>query len=126
MLPHDLAGLIAFDPLGSAVPGDDPTRRVEHEDCVVLRILDQQPEALFTLSQDLLGLLASREVAGHLAEPTQAPAGLIQGGNDYIGPKARPLFADPPAFILNPSVGCRHLQFPRRLACRYILGWIKA
>src|SRR5262249_34433817 len=53
VLADDLVGAPALDPLGGGVPGLDVPGRVEHEDGVVGRALDEQAEPLLALAEPL-------------------------------------------------------------------------
>ncbi len=68
--PDDLARGVALDPLGAGVPAlHDPFGR-EHEDRVVLDVVDQQPEADLAAPQQLLGAALPADVL-HLDEEVE-------------------------------------------------------
>src|SRR5262245_52980495 len=49
MLADDLAGLVALEPLGTRIPGENVAHRVEREDGIVAHALHQQPVETFGL-----------------------------------------------------------------------------
>ena len=59
----------------------------------------------------LLGLLAGRQVTGDFREAEQLPVVVLEGRDDDVGPKLRAVLANPPALVLEPSLGSGHLQF---------------
>src|SRR5262245_12526114 len=65
MLPHDLAGLIAFDPLGSAVPGQHMALGVEQKEGIIGDAVDEELKDFFTLHLSDLSLLAGRLLGLH-------------------------------------------------------------
>ena len=65
VLADDLLGPVALDPLGPGVPGGDVALRVEHEDGVVGRPVDEQPELVGLVPGPLL-LPEERDEAPHL------------------------------------------------------------
>src|SRR6266699_2657823 len=78
------------------------------EDCRSL--FSAKFEQLFGLSQRLLFLARFGRVAGELRESKQAPLGVAQSSDDYVGPKARPVFADSPAVVFTLSMPHRSGQ----------------
>src|SRR3954464_14507321 len=74
--------------------------RVEQEDGVVLHALDEHAEALLTLTQSFLGLLAVRQVTGDFKESPNPAGHVPQGGDDHIRPEPGAVLTDPPALVL--------------------------
>ena len=58
MLADDFRRRVSLDPLGPQVPRCDAAFRIEHEDRVILNVLDHQPQAFFALAQRLFRLPA--------------------------------------------------------------------
>jgi hypothetical protein len=125
MLSEDFVPRVAFEPFGAAVPTDDAPARVQHEDRVVLDPFDQQPKALLALAQRLFGLFALGQVAGDFEKAAQGARGRLQGRDGHVGPEARAVLAQPPAFVKEAAGLGRHFEFVFRPAALEGLGRIK-
>jgi hypothetical protein len=84
----DLLLGVALDPLGSGVPALDQALRGEHEDRVVLDLLDQQSEADLTASQLLLGTALAADVL-HLEEEVERSLAAVEHGGEGGEHRAR-------------------------------------
>ncbi len=65
MAPEDLRRGIPFDALRAGVPARDAAVGVEHEDRAVLQAVEEQAEALLSMSEPFLGTLSLGDVAEH-------------------------------------------------------------
>ena len=79
---------VSLDPLGPGVPRGHVPFRVEHEDGVVLRPFDQEPEPLLAPPQALLDLLAGSQVSGDFREADEMVLVIPQRRDDDVGPKS--------------------------------------
>ena len=110
MAADDLGGRVALDTLGARIPGRDVARRVEHENGVIERAVDEQPERLLAVAQREIGVPALGEIARDLAESYE-PSGLIQQrGDDDVGPESRAVLAHAPTVIFEPAITRRELE----------------
>ncbi len=116
VLADDLVGRVVLDPLGPEVPGRDQTRRVEHEDGVVLNALDQETQAQLALPHLLLRLPPLGQVAGDLGEPLQLPVGTADRRQDHVGPEAGAVLAQAPVLVLEATRLLGDGQLPLALA----------
>src|SRR5262249_44540809 len=73
----------------------------------------------------LLGPSLFRQVPGDLQKPPDRAGLVAQGGEDDVGPEARAVLAQPPAFLLV-LAGGGGLQLPRRLAGGHVLRRVEA
>ena len=51
-----------------------------------------------------------RHVAGNFGVAAQPPAGIAERRHHNVGPEARALLTEPPAFVFHPAFGLRHAQ----------------
>ena len=91
VVTDDLAGLVTFDP-AAPVPAGDAADRVEHEDRVVGRAVDQKSEPLLAFLQVLHGAPALGEVARHLPEADTRPCSSFSAVNTTLAQKRWPSF----------------------------------
>ncbi len=77
VLADDLVGLVALEPFGPGVPGDDPPLRVEHEDGVVRGPLNEQAKLVGLVPRPLL-LQEQFNEATHLGLEGDRQQGLHQ------------------------------------------------
>ena len=98
------------------IPVGDVAVGVEHVDGVVGDALHQQPELLLALPERLLGGLAFGQVARDLGKADQLAGRLADRIDDDVGPEARAVLADAPAFALELAFARGGLQRPRRQA----------
>src|SRR4029077_5260830 len=82
----------------------------EHEDRVVPDALNEESEALLTLSERLFGEAALGQVAGDFGEPNEMPGMVSQRGDDHVCPEATAILADAPTLVLEPSNPRRFLE----------------
>ena len=71
---------------------------------------------LVSLSQLLFRLLALGEIAGHFGETNVCPCFVSNRGEDDIGPKSSPVFAQAPALPFGSVCRCGHRQCFFRLS----------
>ena len=121
----DLVGGVALQCLRAGVPAAHRAVHVEHEDGVVAHAVHQQPEALLAGAQFLLVALALGEVARDLDEAVELAAGPAHGRDDHVGPEARAVLAQAPAFVLEAALGRGPAQFLLRPSGRDGLGRIE-
>src|SRR5258706_1194159 len=110
MPPDDLRGLVALDPHSAGVPAHHAALRIEHEDGVVLDAVDQQPEALLALAQQIFLAPAVRKIARDLGEAAQLAAVVLERGDDHVRPEERAVLAHAPAFVLEAALRRRDLE----------------
>src|SRR5439155_9277053 len=122
----DFPGRIPLQTLGAAVPADDVAAGVEKEDRVVPHAVDHQAKPLFALLELLLHAPAVREIAGDLDIATDLAVGREDGGQDDVGPEARPVLAHAPALVLDAALGCGNLQQPLRATGEAVLLGVEA
>ena len=77
------------------------TRRIEHEDRVLLHVLNEQAESLLAPTDCLGRLSLLRQVPGHFGEADQFPVVVAEGSDQYTGPEACSILPDTPTFILD-------------------------
>ena len=51
MLPNDFVRRVSLQPSRSLIPGNDSAARVEHENCVILDLVNQKPKTFLTGQQ---------------------------------------------------------------------------
>ena len=69
MLAHDFFRAISLDTFRSRVPAGHSPLRIEHENRIIPHTLGEQAEALLTLAESLLSLLAVSDVTDHRQYP---------------------------------------------------------
>src|SRR3954467_4286437 len=110
MFPHDLLLGVTLEALRTCVPVGDPPLRVEHVDRIVRDALAKDGEALFAEPKCLPSSLLLRDVACDLCEANKLAGWIADRVNDDVRPHQRPVFANPPAFVLKTTVALRCLQ----------------
>src|SRR5688572_18741132 len=122
MLAYDLFRRPALNPLRPRVPCDDVPLRVEHEDSVVLDVLNKESEPLLALRAVFLVELLSCQVAHDLREPEEGARLVPQGGQHAAAPEKTTVLADVPAVVLSPAQVQGLSDLPLGLATRNVVG----
>ena len=125
MLADDFVGAVAFDALGSQVPGGDDPVHVELEDRIVDDGLDQPAIAPFAFQEMLLCLLALGDVTRHLGEPDDLAAVILDRIDHDRGPEPRAVLAHAPTLGEEAAFLLRHRERPLRKADGLILGGVE-
>ena len=100
MFADDVAGTIAIDTLGAAVPARDQAVFVERHDGIVHHAFDQQPKALLAFPQCRFVFPALGEIPGDLGKPEQRADLITNRRDDHVGPEARAILARAPSLLL--------------------------
>src|SRR5690606_37231220 len=114
VLAEDLRGGIPADALGAAVPAADEAVSVEHEDRIVVDAFDEQPKAFLALRERLLLAAPFAQIARDVREADELAARIAQRGDHDVGPEARAVLADAPAFVLETAFHARDAELVLR------------
>src|SRR6185437_8130329 len=99
---HDFLRRIAFQALGSGIPGHHVAIRIQHENGVVADSIHQHAVELLAVAESLLRDAALAQVAGHLGEAAQHTGFVAYRRDHHVRPEPAAALPDAPALVLEP------------------------